>query len=141
MHQHCIAGCRKNNLPARMTLVAMTERADWVTELSSARKSLSRGTLGEKKLQMILRDFPTSFKTEYNRDSAAMVQRLASLETDKGRGITKSTAEKICTTLFGVATAPLRMEHALKAASVPVTPVTPKASRHATDVTPEAPHF
>jgi ERCC4-type nuclease len=114
-----------------MTLVAMTQRADWVTELGSARKSLSRGTLGEKKLQMILRDFPTSFKTEYNRDSAAMIQRLASLETDKGRGITKSTAEKLCTNLFGVATAQPRTEHAPKAASVPVTP---EASQDVTDI-------
>jgi ERCC4-type nuclease len=100
-----------------MTLTVMIERADWATELGVARKSLPRGALGEKKLQLILSEFPTSFKTDYDRDSAAMVQRLASLETDKRKGVTKSTAEALCTNLFGVVT-----EHATKGASVPVTP-------------------
>jgi hypothetical protein len=85
-----------------MTLTAITERADWVTELGIARKSLPPGALGEKKLQLILSEFPTSFKTDYVRDSAAMVQRLASLETDKRKGITKTIAEMLCTNLFGV---------------------------------------
>jgi ERCC4-type nuclease len=96
-----------------MTLTRMIERADWVTELG-----IARGALGEKKLQLILSEFPTSFKTEYNRDSAAMVQRLASLETDKRRGITNSAAQTLCTNLFGV----VATEHAPNAVSVPVTP-------------------
>jgi ERCC4-type nuclease len=105
-----------------MTLKAMIERADWVTALGSARKSLAQGTLGEKKLQLILREFPTSFKAEYNRDSASIVQRLTSLETDKRRGITNITAQTLCTNLFGVAAAHPRTEHVPKAASIPVTP-------------------
>jgi hypothetical protein len=55
-----------------------------------------------KKLQLILSEFPTSFKTDDVRDSAAMVQRLTSLETDKRKGITKTIAETLCTNLFGV---------------------------------------
>jgi hypothetical protein len=60
-----------------------------------------------------------------------MVQRLVSLETDKRRGITKSTAEKLCTNLFGVATAHPSTEHAPKAAGVPVTP---EASQDVTNI-------
>jgi hypothetical protein len=83
-----------------MPLTVMIERADWVTELGSA-----RGVLGEKMLKLILSAFPISFKREYNRDSAAMVQRLASLKTDKNRGMSKSTAQTLCTNLFGVVVA------------------------------------
>jgi hypothetical protein len=108
-----------------MTLAAMTERAAWVMELGSA-----RGVLGEKKLQLILRDFPTSFKTEYVRDSAAMIERLASLETDKRKGITNIVAQTLCTNLFGVRAVHPRTKRAPKAASVPVTP---EAAQDATD--------
>jgi hypothetical protein len=100
-----------------MSLTAMTERADWVTELGVARKSLRRGSLGKKKLQLILSEFPTSFKKDYDRDSAAMFKRLASLVSDKRKGITKRIAETLCTNLFGVAT-----EHATKGTSLLVTP-------------------
>jgi ERCC4-type nuclease len=102
-----------------MPLTAMIERADWVTELGSA-----RGVLGEKMLKLILSEFPTStkFKTEYNHGSAAMLQRLVSLKTDKNRGMSKSTAQTLCTNLFGVVATHPRTEHASKSASVPVTP-------------------
>jgi hypothetical protein len=123
IHQHVgVVGSKPSPPDTYMPLTAMIERADWVTELNAVRKSLAQGTLGEKKLQLILLEFPTSFETEYNRDSAAMVQRLASLETDKRRGITITTAHTLCTNLFGaVATRP-RREHTPRAASVPVTP-------------------
>jgi hypothetical protein len=118
MHQHIeLQVANKQPPDTYMTLKALIERADWVTELGSA-----RGVLGEKKLQLILREFPTSFKTEYNRDSAAIVQRLASLESDKRRGISNITAQALCTNLFGVAAVHPRTEQAPKAASIPVTP-------------------
>jgi hypothetical protein len=108
MHQHIVSKVANKQPPdTYMTLEAMTERADWVTKLGSA-----RGLLGEKRLQLILREFPTSFKTEYVRDSAAMVERLASLETDKRKGITNTVAQTLCTNLFGF----------VAAACVPVTP-------------------
>jgi hypothetical protein len=109
----------KKPLDSYMTLTAMTERADWVTKLGSAKKILPRGTFGEKKMQLILSEFPTSFKAEYDRDSAAIVQRLAALNTDKRSGISKRTAQILCTNLFE---AVARTKNAPKAASVPVTP-------------------
>jgi ERCC4-type nuclease len=111
----------KKPLDSYMTLTAMTERADWVTKLGSAKKLLPRGSFGEKKMRMILNEFPTSFKMIYYRDSAAIVQRLASLNTDKRSGISKSTAQTLCTNLFGVVA---RTKTTPKAASIPVTPET-----------------
>jgi hypothetical protein len=46
-----------------------------------------------------------------------MVKRLASLESDKRKGISKCTAETLCTNLFGVAT-----EHATEGTCLLVTP-------------------
>jgi YtoQ family protein len=95
------------------TLAVMTnERINWVTRLCS-----SRGTLDEKMIQQILNKFPTSFETEYNRDSASVIQRLAYLKTDKEMGI--SIAETLCTDLFGVDAAQPRTEQAPKATNDP----------------------
>jgi hypothetical protein len=63
------------------------------------RKSLPPGALGEKKLQLILSE---SHKLQDGLCSRVLpFQRLASLETDKRKGITK-TIEMLCTNLFGV---------------------------------------
>jgi ERCC4-type nuclease len=122
MHHRVESQVATNQPPdTYMALTEMIKRADWVTELGSARKSL-QSALGEKKLRMILCEFPTSFKTNYDNDSAAVVQRLVSLKTDKGRGISKSTAQALCTNLFRAAAAQSRTEPRPKTARVPVTP-------------------
>jgi hypothetical protein len=85
-HRHVeMQGANKQLPNAYMTLTAMIERAGWVTEVGSVRKSLPRRALDEKNRKVILDDFPISFKTEYNGGSAALVSRPMSLKTDKQR--------------------------------------------------------
>jgi ERCC4 domain len=105
IHRHVEVAWRKQPPSNYMTLAVMTERTDWVTHLCSARKSLpSMQALGEKKLRLILQEFPISFETDYLLDNEAMVVRLASLKTDKRRGLSEDTARSLCSCLFGVAT-------------------------------------
>jgi ERCC4-type nuclease len=127
IHKHVESQVANKQPPdTYMTLKAMSERADWVTELGSARKLLPVGVMGEKKLQMILSEFPVGFKAEYDSDSAAVVQRLASLKTDKGRGISQSTAQSLCSNLFGVSAGPPRTEHSAGPPRMEHAPVTPE---------------
>jgi hypothetical protein len=73
IHHEMVLLVAKKQPPDRyMTLAAMTARVNWVTELGSR-----RGKVGEKKLQLILAEFPLSFRREYMRDSDAMIRRLS----------------------------------------------------------------
>ena len=106
----------------------MTERVKWVTKVVAARKALPKPSLGETKLQGILDEFPTSFESDYRRDSAAMVQHLSSLKTAGNRRIMQpENARAYCEKLFGrderpTATTAAARTHASHAASTAVTP-------------------
>jgi hypothetical protein len=70
-----------------MTLPEMDERAVWVEQMGRARKVIPKPSLGETKMNLLLREFPEEkhLKVLYQNDPQETIQLVASVKTVVGR--------------------------------------------------------
>jgi hypothetical protein len=100
------------------TMFEMNTRAKWVTKLGKARKALKTHSLGEKRMRLLLDEFPTElafqsgFHTECSRNVALFVDRLVALNPDARKGLSRKVAQSLCFSLIGVSPAEIEAAEA-----------------------------